>query len=764
MRFIDLIRRDGRRRLRRESDLPRATPWRARRRRAGAPRGPLVPVERRARSLGLVALAGLVVLLFRLFYLQILSHSEYAQRAAAQQERRVPIAAVRGDVVDREGRVLLHTLTRRTLVAEPKAIADRAALAKALAPILHRPAAELTRVLARRAPLVELDAEVDLEEAAALRRFTGPALRIEEAGRRVKLVEGCDLLGAINHDGIGDEGIERSMQEFLRGADGWETRFTKASGQIIPLPGGPAKPAVPGDRVVLTIDANVQWLVEDALRRAVADHTARGGSAVLVEVATGEVVALAAVGPSGPGAGRRANRLAPIEDTYEPGSTFKIVTFAAALDQQLVDDDSVFFAENGRAKLGPCVINDVKKMGWLCLADVIAQSSNIATAKIGLLVGARELHAAAERLGFGAPTHIELPGEVAGILRPVAAWSGRSTPTVAIGQEVAVTTLQLAMAYAAVAGGGELRRPRIVREVLKPDGEVRLRTEPEVVRRAMSPETAATLTRYLTLVVDAGTGKRAAIPGVAVAGKTGTAQKARTDGRGYAHGRYVSSFIGFFPATAPRYALAVSIDEPSGMHYGGEVAAPVFREIAAALLGPTHAPGGVRLVSAEPSPPAAPVEPEIAVPDVRLLVAPAAAAVLARAGLTAAVVSSGPRILTQEPAPGTRVPKNTVIQLGRRPEQRAVMPDLAGLSLREALGKLRGAGLEIRVAGIGRVEDQSPPPGTELVGGQVLKLRLDAAESAGPAPAGRRPGYEGGGAPLPAVMAAADLGRRVGAR
>ncbi len=763
MRITDLIRRDDRRRLRRESGLPRATPWRARRPGAGTPAGPLVPIERRARSLGILALVGLAVLLLRLFHLQILSHSEYARRAAAQQERRVPIAAVRGDVVDREGRVLLHTLTRRTLVAEPKAIADRAALARTLSPILDRPAGEIARILARRAPLVELDADVDLEEAAALRKLTGPALRIEEAGRRVQLVDGCDLLGALNHDGIGDEGIERSMEEFLRGADGWETRFTKASGQILSLPGGPAKPAVPGDRVVLTIDANVQWLVEDALDRAVAEHSARGGSAVLVEVATGEVVALAAAGSSRPGEGRRVHRLAPIEDTYEPGSTFKVVTFAAALDQKLIDDDSVFFAENGRAKLGPCVINDVKKMGWLCAADVIAQSSNIATAKIGLLVGSRELHAAAERLGFGAPTHIELPGEVAGVLRPVQAWSGRSTPTVAIGQEVAVTTLQLAMAYAAVAGGGELRRPRIVREVLKPDGEVRLRTEPEVVRRAMSPETAATLTRYLTLVVEAGTGKRAAVPGVPVAGKTGTAQKARTDGRGYAQGRYVSSFIGFFPATAPRYALAVSIDEPSGMHYGGEVAAPVFRAIATALLGPTHAPGGVRLVT-EPQSPAVSAGAEIAVPDVRLLVAPAAAAALARAGLSAAVVSQGARVLTQDPAPGTRVPRNTVIQLGRTPEGRAVMPDLAGLSLREALGRLRGLGFEVRVAGIGRVLDQSPPPGTELEGGQVLKLRLDAAEGTASAPAHRPPGRDHDGRAVPAVMAAAELGRRVGSR
>ncbi len=715
---------------------------------------PLPPLERRLGVARAVAGFGLAVLVIRLFCLQVLAHSEYAQRAAAQQERRVTVAAPRGDVVDREGRVLLHSLTCRTLVASPAQVTDRAAVAKVLAPIIHRSESDIRRLLQRRAPLVELDADVSLEEAAALRGRHLAGISIVEAGRRVKLVEGCDLLGAVNRDGVGDEGIERTMEDFLRGVSGWETHYTKANGRVIPLPGGPAKPARPGDCVVLTIDANIQWLVEDALARAVATHSARGGSAVLVAVDSGEVIALAAVGATGPGRGRRANRLAPIEDTYEPGSTFKIVTFCAALEQKLIDDDSVFFAENGRARLGPCVISDVKRMGWLCAADVMAQSSNIATAKIGLIVGARSLYESALSLGFSAPTHIELPGEVGGILRPVESWSGRSTPTVAIGQEVAVTTLQLAMAYAAVAGGGELRRPRIVREVVRPDGEVRLRTAPEVVRRAMSPETAATLTRYLTRAVDSGTGKRAAVPGVLVAGKTGTAQKARADGRGYAQGRYVSSFVGFFPAEAPRYTLAVSIDEPSGMHYGGEVAAPVFREIAMALLGPTNQVDGLRRVEGE----AGGEDDAIAVPDVRLLTAEAAGIRLSAAGLDVSVTGAGERVHTQEPAPGTLVRRGAVVKLDREAaKEKVLVPDLAGLSLREALRRVRGSGLEVRVSGVGRVVGQSPAAGTVLGPERVLKLKLEAGgEGDEPAPAARGERHRDRNAPpVPAVVAAA---------
>ncbi len=510
-----------------------------------------------------------------------------------------------------------------------------------------------------------------------------------------------------------------------------------------------------GDQVVLTIDTDLQWIVEDALQQATVEQSARGGSAVLVEVETGEVLALAAVGAKGPGEGRRANRIAPIEDTFEPGSTFKIVTFTAALERGLVDDNAVFFAENGRAKFGSCEIRDVKKMGWLCAPDVLAQSSNIATAKIGELVGASDLYAAAMRLGFGRRTHIELPGEVAGILRPVSEWSGRSIPTVAIGQEVAVTSLQLTMAYGAIAGGGELKRPRLVREVIRADGTVRVRSATEVVRRAMSPETAAILARYLTRVVDTGTGKRAQIPGVAVAGKTGTAQKAKTDGRGYAAGRYVSSFIGFFPAERPRYVLSVSIDEPAGMHYGGEVAAPVFRRIATAVLGPGREFDGLRTVAA----PVAPEEPRAgksAVPDVRLMTPAAALSALDRAGFEPALRGErGTRVLGQDPTPGARVARGTIVRLSCTLEDGSQIPDLRGLSLREALRRLRGVGVEARVEGVGAVAEQSPAAGSPVRPGLVCRLRLAARTRTVPRPVEVQAGGE-----VPPMLAAAALPAR----
>jgi cell division protein FtsI (penicillin-binding protein 3) len=662
-----------------------------------------------------------MIILGRLFWLQVLCHRQYADYAAAQQERRVTIKAVRGDVVDRDGRVLLHTLISRTLVANPAEIADRKRAARDLAPILGCPEAEIRRRLARRAALVELDPQVTESEATRIRALKLKGIRLVEAGRRVKLVEGCDLLGALDHDGYGNEGIERSMDEFLAGVDGWETRYVDARGRLAARPDAPAKPAAHGARVVLTIDSRLQWVTEDALARVMSEHRARGGSAVLVQVETGEVLALASIGATAPGPGRKVHRLGAIEDTYEPGSTFKLVTFAAALELDLIDDDAVFFAENGRADFGGFEIRDVKKLGWLCAPDVIALSSNIATAKIGLELGARELYQAARRLGFGRRTEIELPGEAPGMIRPVEEWSGRSVATVAIGHELAATTLQLAMAYGAVAQGGELRRPRIVREVIAADGAVRYRSEPEVVRRTMSEETAATLTRYLVRAVELGTGKRAAIPGVPVAGKTGTAQKARTDGRGYAQGKFVSSFVGFFPADSPRFVLAVAIDEPAGMHYGGDVAAPAFREVAIATLGPANLPDGLRPV--ESAPPTHPGE-RVVVPDVRLLTAEAAIGRLSAAGLGARVTNEGERILTQDPVPGSRVAPRTLVTLGRSPLAGVAVPELRGLALRDALRQLRGAGIEVRVSGVGKVHRQEPPAGTKIERGAICRLLL----------------------------------------
>jgi len=250
-------------------------------------------------------------------------------------------------------------------------------------------------------------------------------------------------------------------------------------------------------------------------------------------------------------------------------------------------------------------------------------------------------------------------------------------------------------------------------------------------------------------VVETGTGKRARIPGVAVAGKTGTAQKARTDGRGYAMGRYVSSFVGFFPADAPRYVLSVSIDEPAGMHYGGEVAAPVFSRIAGAMLGPAHEFDGLRTVAATP----APVRREVLVPDVRLMSAGAAMAELAAAGLDASVrAGKNERILTQDPLPGTRVARGKRVALGRAEDAGEVIPDLRGLSLREALRHLRGVGVEARVEGVGLVAAQSPAPGTQVSRTLVCRLRLAARSRDLPRVREAEPAGE-----VPSVLAAADL-------
>jgi membrane peptidoglycan carboxypeptidase len=441
---------------------------------------------------------------------------------------------------------------------------------------------------------------------------------------------------------------------------------------------------------------------------------------VLVDVETGEVLALAGAG-GGIETGRRVRRLRAVEDLFEPGSVYKLVTFVAAIENGLLDDDDLFYAERGRCDFGGYTIRDVKKMEWLCPADILSLSSNIATAKIGEKVGARELYAHSRRMGFGVRTLVELPGEQRGLLRPVSSWSGRSAATVAIGQEVSVTALQLAMAYAAVANGGELMKPRLVREVRRPDGSVRVTCEPEVVRRAMGTETAARLRGYLHRAVVNGTGTKAD-PGVfPVAGKTGTAQKARGGGKGYAEGAYVACFAGFFPVERPAVAAVVVIDEPRGKrYYGGDVAAPVFAEIARGAATLAAASGGQRelpdIVQA--------MEETVRVPDLRGLATAAAVERLDRCGLRATVVHQNAQVLVQEPRPGATVRPGTAVALYGEAGLAEHVPDVTGLTLREAMRELRPTGLEIKALGSGVIVEQTPLAGSPLPAQGTCRLVL----------------------------------------
>jgi membrane peptidoglycan carboxypeptidase len=418
----------------------------------------------------------------------------------------------------------------------------------------------------------------------------------------------------------------------------------------------------------------------------------------------------------GPGVDRRTghrNRL--VADQYEPGSTFKLLAGCAALEDKVVAPEDSFWVFHGEADLGGFTIHDSHaETGWFTFHRATAHSSNVCYAQIGTKVGAERLYRYARLFGFGQPTRVNLPGEAPGQIRPPSRWSARSLATISIGQEVLVTPLQILMAYAAVANGGTLLRPRIASALVDENGRPVRQFPVEAVRRVISEETARTFRSFLREAVVAGTAMEAALPWCDVAGKTGTAQKFDESG-GYHNGRYTSSFIGMAPADHPRVVGLVILDEPRGAYYGGSVAAPVWRDIVATWAAQGKAPIALPttvlpIASASASP-----RGEDPIPDVRLLSSERASDVLERAGFESFVRGTGGRVAAQSPLPGTPARPGTLVELTLTPEPgegAIVVPDLRGLPIRDALSRLSALAIPVgRVVGTGSVVLQSPEPG-----------------------------------------------------
>lgn len=491
--------------------------------------------------LALLLMAGLVVA--RLVHVQLLEFPSLRRVASVQQDRRLVLPAARGSVTDRSGKPLAMTLP-----------ADR--------------------------------------------RHTHQGERIYPRGTMA-----AQVVGYVSKDGRGQEGIELALDGDLQGQDGYRIVGANARGRLRTTPGSRIESPRDGSTIVLTLDATAQSILERELARSCEDTRARGATGVLLDPGTGDVLAMACFptfDPLDPGGSPAAHRkLRPITDMTEPGSTFKVVTAAACLEEGLVERQTLVESSLTMELAGGHRLHDKQDYGWVTVEEVLVHSVNTATAQLGRKVGADRLYQYARAFGFGCVTGVELPGEASGILRRPANWSGRSLETVSIGQEIAVTPLQLASAYGAIANRGVLMKPRIVREVREPGGKVVREFRPKRVRRVLSNDTAKVLCEMLARVVEEGTGETARIPGVAVAGKTGTAQwfDART-GR-YDPSSHVSSFAGFVPADEPRLVGVVMIEQPNGVGWGREVAAPCFRRIVEGILLAGREPAEIVLASAD---------------------------------------------------------------------------------------------------------------------------------------------------------------------
>ena len=545
------------------------------------------------RILGAVVVGWAVLggLWLRCVWLQLVAAPRYRAMAAAQHHLTERLRAHRGTLYDRSGRPLAVSVPVPSVFANARAVIAKREMARQLAPLLGQDAGVLLHRLQRQKRFVWMARQVEPTMTASIAQLGHPEVGIVEEPKRFYPHRrlGSQLMGFVGIDHRGLEGLELAFNGVLKGQDGRRSTLQDARGHRLIGPWTSEQPPIDGYDIVLTIDSVVQEVAEEALEWGVAHYHAKGGSVIVMDPATGAILALAnapSFDSNEPGrvsADHRRNRA--VTDLFEPGSTMKIVTASALLDQGRITPEERIFCENGAyPTIAHHVLHDHRPHGWLSFHDVIKFSSNIGTAKAAQRLKPEELARYIGAFGFGRKTGIDIPGEVSGLVSPPARWSKLSPFIIPIGQEIAVTPMQLAVMTAVVANGGWRVRPYVVERMQARDGRVLRFHTPTPPRRVISPQTAAVVQDLLLSVVESGTGQLAGVHGLTVAGKTGTAQKLEPTGR-YSHSRFVASFVGFGPVPDSRFVVVVCVDEPHPLYFGGVVAAPLFKRMVERLAG-----------------------------------------------------------------------------------------------------------------------------------------------------------------------------------
>jgi cell division protein FtsI/penicillin-binding protein 2 len=531
---------------------------------------------------------------FRLVYLQVIKHDEYAALAAEKHVYKQITYAERGSILDANKELLAHNIPVETVVADATHLNDRDAVVDLVSGELDVPAEELAEKLRSQRRYIVIKREVPEPTSRSLReKLRAKNLRgiyFEHDSRRIYPNGSmlCHVIGFADFEHHGIQGVEASMEEYLHGQDGYRfIEHNRAGQEIVPYRGQERAPR-DGCQVHLTVDLGLQNIVENEIDAAMAEYSPQKATIILMRPQTGEILAMA----------NRPNfdlnlrsearpeemKNRAIIDMMEPGSTFKIVAAAAALNERKLRPDSSVFCENGLWNFNGAALHDHRAFSYLSVRDILIRSSNIGAAKLALSVGDQKFYEYVRRFGFGERTGIELPGEINGLIRPPRSWSKISITRIPMGHEVGVTALQMTVAMATIANGGKLMTPRIVKSIITSDGKTVSSLSPVVLRQVISPETAREIGDALRGVVsDRGTAAAAAVPGFTIAGKTGTAQKVDPRG-GYEHGKYVVSFAGYLPAEHPELVGLVVLDEAHTdkpeLNYGGLIAGPIFSRVA----------------------------------------------------------------------------------------------------------------------------------------------------------------------------------------
>lgn len=697
-------------------------------------RTPLQRSLARLFALKLVFLACFVSVCWHLVRIQVIESAKYKEIARRQYEVKVPLLATRGNIYDRSGKILVASAVAVSYAADPKLVGEQAeAIARHFADVFGgAKEAYLAKLRRRDSRFVWLERRAKQHTVNLIRPQEFDGLIVTNEPQRIyhyAHVAG-QLLGFTDIDNNGLSGIELQYDRYLRGKDGYKVMQRDGLGRIGPTVDFPRVEPANGNNIVLTIDLDCQSIAEEELRNGILRNNAESGVVVMLDPKTGEVLAMASYPSFNPNrvpAGDLADaRNRVITDVFEPGSLFKLVVVAAALEHRLVSPTQKFNAERGfytvRGRSQP--ITDVHEHDVLTLREAMELSSNVVMAKVADIVGAERFYTMARNFGFGTPTGIELPGEVSGSLKKPIQWSGATLNTMAYGYEVSATPLQLAAAYAAIANGGVLMKPYIVRQILDEHNNVVFEATPQTVRRVVARSTADSVRAFLRGVVEHGTGRNSNTPVIPIAGKTGTSRK-YVDGA-YSMQQYRASFVGMFPADDPRIVCLVVLENPKAYgYYSAYTSAPIVKGIAEKLATTTKALIFTPVASTE--------SPEgITTPDVRTLSREAAVSTLSALGLEAETSGEGEIVIQQQPAPGEKIRRGSKIILATADIPRTVaggytvVPDVRGMSLRRALNRLLLARLDAYVEGSGIVVAQSIEEGAQVKAGTRIVIRLES--------------------------------------
>ena len=639
----------------------------------------------------LLVLVGFFVVLCRYGWVQIVKGAEMAERVRLQSGEERLLQSPRGRILDANGKELAVSMMTKSLFVDPSHVKDAEALAADLAPIVQLPVEEILEDIDQGGGFVWVKRRMEPEQSDAVKQLMreksyGDCLGFRDEAKRYypNDVLAANVLGFVGTDDKGLDGIEQQFDAVIKGVA--EESFVLTDMKNRPILDSLFRhDTYTGERcktVTLTIDSSIQFIVEQELDRAMAMNAPQHATAIVMDPKTGNILALAMRPSYNPNEfgkyGSDTWKNLAVSSIYEPGSTFKSVVAGAALEEKIVTPNQLFVDPGYVMVSGRRIQNwNGESFGTVTFTDVVKNSLNTGFALVGLDLGAQRLTKYAKLFGFGSPTGVELPAEESGILFDPEDMRDSDMATMAIGQSIAVTPLQLAAAMAAIANDGVLLKPHIVKSIENADGSLYLETKRDEVRRVLQSATAKTLVGLLEQVVASGGGQKAQVKGYRIGGKTGTAQKIRPNGAGYMDGHYIASFCGFAPVDDPRIVVLVILDDPAGGNfYGGQIAAPVAGSIFAQIF---------RYMHIEPS-----SDPFLEMDEKR---------------------AQKPQLPKKQP----QMPKNV-------PSGKVVVPDLEGMTIREAAEKLAEIGVTLEAEGSGRATYQSAPPYSVVDPGAVVTV------------------------------------------